>query len=124
MNSLLNYSVVLMQRAGLAGTAANWADALIKFANLFFTCIAMALAGADVSSVEQGLRRFVRVPDLDRLWPSLFHHGNGLLAGNERQVAGRDRTDVLQVQWELKIPSVESRSRRGAVLATSFGRAF
>ena len=43
VNSLLNYSVVLMQRAGLAGTAANWADTLIKFANLFFTCIAMTL---------------------------------------------------------------------------------
>lgn len=43
VNSLLNYSVVLMQRAGLAGTSANWADTLIKFANLFFTCIAMAL---------------------------------------------------------------------------------
>ena len=43
VNSLLNYSVVLMQRAGLAGTSANWADALIKSANLFFTCIAMTL---------------------------------------------------------------------------------
>lgn len=43
VNSLLNYSVVLMHRAGLAGMTANWADALIKFANLFFTCIAMTL---------------------------------------------------------------------------------
>lgn len=42
VNSLMNYSVVLMQRAGLVGTAANWADALIKLANLFFTCIAMS----------------------------------------------------------------------------------
>lgn len=43
VNSLLNYSVVLMQRAGLAGTTANWADTFIKAANLFFTCIAMVL---------------------------------------------------------------------------------
>lgn len=43
VNSLLNYSVVLMQRAGLAGTDANWADTAIKFANFLFTCVAMAL---------------------------------------------------------------------------------
>ena len=43
VNSLLNYSVVLMQRAGLAGTSANWADTAIKVANLAFTCLAMAL---------------------------------------------------------------------------------
>ena len=43
VNSLLNYSVVLMQRAGLEGTTANWADTVIKFANLLFTCVAMAL---------------------------------------------------------------------------------
>ena len=43
VNSLLNYSVVLMQRAGLVGTEANFADTLIKSANLLFTCIAMVL---------------------------------------------------------------------------------
>ena len=43
VNSLLNYSVVLMQRAGLAGTEANWADTAIKLANFLFTCVAMAL---------------------------------------------------------------------------------
>ena len=43
VNSLLNYSVVLMQRAGLAGTDANWADTAIKLANFIFTCVAMAL---------------------------------------------------------------------------------
>ena len=43
VNSLLNYSVVLMQRAGLAGTDANWADTAIKLANFLFTCVAMAL---------------------------------------------------------------------------------
>lgn len=43
VNSLLNYSVVLMQRAGLEGTMANWADTVIKVANLLFTCVAMAL---------------------------------------------------------------------------------
>ena len=43
VNSLLNYSVVLMQRAGLVGTEANFADTLIKAANLVFTCMAMAL---------------------------------------------------------------------------------
>ncbi|MBR4654882.1 MAG: sugar porter family MFS transporter [Kiritimatiellae bacterium] len=43
VNSLLNYSVVLMQRAGLAGTDANWADTAIKVANFLFTCVAMAL---------------------------------------------------------------------------------
>ena len=43
VNSLLNYSVVLMQRAGLEGMMANWADTVIKFANLLFTCVAMAL---------------------------------------------------------------------------------
>ena len=43
VNSLLNYSVVLMQRAGLEGTTANWADTLIKVANLLFTCIAMTM---------------------------------------------------------------------------------
>lgn len=43
VNSLMNYSVVLMQRAGLAGTDANWADAAIKFVCFLFTCVAMAL---------------------------------------------------------------------------------
>ena len=43
VNSLLNYSVVLMQRAGLEGTSANWADTLIKVANLLFTCLAMTM---------------------------------------------------------------------------------
>jgi len=43
VNSLLNYSVVLMQRAGLSGTDANWADTAIKLANFVFTCVAMAL---------------------------------------------------------------------------------
>jgi len=43
VNSLLNYSVVLMQKAGLAGTTANWADTAIKFANFAFTVLAMTL---------------------------------------------------------------------------------
>jgi len=43
INSLLNYSVVLMQRAGLAGTDANWADTVIKAANFIFTALAMSL---------------------------------------------------------------------------------
>ena len=43
VNSLLNYSVVLMQRAGLAGTDANWADTLIKVVNFAFTVLAMSL---------------------------------------------------------------------------------
>lgn len=43
VNSLLNYSVELMQRAGLAGTDANMADSVIKFANFLFTCLAMYL---------------------------------------------------------------------------------
>jgi len=43
VNSLMNYSVELAQRAGLAGTTANWADTVIKTANLLFTCLAMAL---------------------------------------------------------------------------------
>lgn len=42
VNSLLNYSVVLMQRAGLADIAANYADTAIKVANFLFTCLAMA----------------------------------------------------------------------------------
>ena len=43
VNSLLNYSVVLMQRAGLAGTDANLADTVIKVANFAFTVLAMSL---------------------------------------------------------------------------------
>jgi len=43
VNSLLNYSVVLMQRAGLEGTVANWADTTIKLANFAFTVVAMSL---------------------------------------------------------------------------------
>ena len=43
VNSLLNYSVELMQRVGLAGTDANLADTAIKLANFVFTCVAMAL---------------------------------------------------------------------------------
>jgi len=43
VNSLLNYSVDLMHRAGLPGTAANWADTAIKVANFVLTCVAMAL---------------------------------------------------------------------------------
>lgn len=43
VNSLLNYSVELMQRAGLAGTSANFADTVIKVANFLFTCVAMVL---------------------------------------------------------------------------------
>ena len=43
VNSLLNYSVVLMQKAGLAGMSANWADTLIKVVNLLFTSVAMIL---------------------------------------------------------------------------------
>ena len=43
VNSLLNYSVVLMQRAGLVGTDANWADTAIKAVNFAFTVLAMSL---------------------------------------------------------------------------------
>jgi len=43
VNSLLNYSVVLMQRAGLTGTDANLADTVIKVANFAFTVLAMSL---------------------------------------------------------------------------------
>ncbi|MGN0832938.1 MAG: MFS transporter [Kiritimatiellia bacterium] len=43
VNSILNYSVVLMQKAGLAGTDANWADTAIKFANFAMTIVALVL---------------------------------------------------------------------------------
>ncbi len=43
INSVLNYSVVVMQKAGLAGTGANWADTAIKVANFLMTIVAMSL---------------------------------------------------------------------------------
>ena len=43
INSVLNYSVVIFQKAGLAGTGANWADTAIKFANFAMTIFALAL---------------------------------------------------------------------------------
>lgn len=43
VNSLLNYSVDLMQRAGLADIMANYADTAIKVANFLFTCVAIVL---------------------------------------------------------------------------------
>lgn len=43
VNSLMNYSVMLMRRAGLEGTLANYADTIIKTANFAFTVLAMSL---------------------------------------------------------------------------------
>ena len=43
INSVLNYSVVVMQKAGLAGTGANWADTAIKVANFLMTIVAISL---------------------------------------------------------------------------------
>jgi len=43
VNSVLNYSVVIMQQAGLKGLAANWADTIIKAANFLMTVVACLL---------------------------------------------------------------------------------
>ena len=43
INSVLNYSVVLMQKAGLAGSLANVSDTVIKFTNFAMTIVALAL---------------------------------------------------------------------------------
>ena len=43
INSVMNYSVVIMQKAGLAGTGANWADTAVKLANFLMTIVAIAL---------------------------------------------------------------------------------
>lgn len=43
VNSLLNYSVVILQKAGSAGANANLADAAIKLANFVMTAVALAL---------------------------------------------------------------------------------
>ena len=43
INSVLNYSVVVMHKAGLAGSDANWADTAIKFANFLMTIVAIML---------------------------------------------------------------------------------
>ena len=43
INSVMNYSVVIMQKAGLAGTGANWADTVIKLTNFLMTLVAIAL---------------------------------------------------------------------------------
>ncbi len=43
INSILNYSVELFQRVGLADTSANIADTVIKFVNFLMTIVALAL---------------------------------------------------------------------------------
>ena len=43
VNSLLNYSVVILQKAGSEGISANVADAVIKLANFVMTAVALAL---------------------------------------------------------------------------------
>ena len=43
INSVMNYSVVIMQKAGLAGTGANWADTAIKLTNFLMTIVAITL---------------------------------------------------------------------------------
>ena len=52
INSVLNYSVVIMDRAGLAGIWANWADAAIKAASFLMTLVACLL-------VDRKGRRFL-----------------------------------------------------------------
>ena len=43
INSVLNYSVVLFQKAGLVADRANWADTAIKLANFLMTIVAISL---------------------------------------------------------------------------------
>lgn len=43
VNSLLNYSVVILQKAGSEGIAANLADTVIKLSNFVMTAVALAL---------------------------------------------------------------------------------
>ena len=43
INSVLNYSVVLFQKAGVAGSGANLADTAIKLVNFLMTVVALAL---------------------------------------------------------------------------------
>ena len=52
INSILNYSVVLFQKAGLAGTSANAADTFVKLANFLMTAVALSL-------VDRRGRRFL-----------------------------------------------------------------
>lgn len=43
INSVLNYSVKVLQQAGLAGETANWADLAIKLVNMVMTVVAVSL---------------------------------------------------------------------------------
>ncbi len=43
INSVLNYSVVIFQQAGLEGDSANWADFAIKMVNMLMTIVAVSL---------------------------------------------------------------------------------
>lgn len=43
INMILNFSVVLAQKAGLVHTLANWSDTVLKTVNLLMTLVAMAL---------------------------------------------------------------------------------
>lgn len=43
INMILNFSVVLAQKAGLVHTLANWSDTALKAVNLLMTLVAMAL---------------------------------------------------------------------------------
>ncbi len=43
INSVLNYSVIIFQQAGLEGGAANWADFAIKVVNMVMTVVAVSL---------------------------------------------------------------------------------
>ena len=43
INSVLNYSVMVLQQAGLSGQTANWADLAIKLMNMVMTIVAVSL---------------------------------------------------------------------------------
>lgn len=43
INSVLNYSVMVLQQAGLSGETANWADLAIKVMNMVMTIVAVSL---------------------------------------------------------------------------------
>lgn len=43
INSVLNYSVMVLQQAGLSGQTANWADLAIKLMNMVMTVVAVSL---------------------------------------------------------------------------------
>ena len=43
VNTILNYSVVLMHKAGLTDTGANWSDTAIKTVNVIMTLVAVSL---------------------------------------------------------------------------------